>query len=311
MKIRRILIFVGCALAAGLVLRYTTHKFSVFGSVAGHTEPLKEPIPAYTRSLHPNYPYSIIPGGAYSGAELRYADEEDPVVKEHYADFNVKKAEMVRLTDDRYQYVSYRLKKKVFWTKKKLRIPKGEVLITDGGSWARARCGNRLSDKPHKEVSDQEPPMKALSLPPMVLGIPMELAEVPALGELSAISPVDINRFPPVLPPGNVTPPELPPLVPVTPAIPVIPIVPTLFPPLSPPKTPPVTPPSNPPGNPPVVPPNPPIIPPLGNPPVSTVPEPKAVYLFLVTFVISLYGLTRMMPPHGKSDGANGEEDLG
>ena len=82
MKIGRFLIFVACALVAGMTIRYSVHKFSAFGSIAGHTAPLKEPIPAYPgRALHPNYPYSIIPGGAYSAAELRNADREDPVVR--------------------------------------------------------------------------------------------------------------------------------------------------------------------------------------------------------------------------------------
>jgi hypothetical protein len=112
MKIRRILIFTVCAVAGGLTLRYAIQKFSLYGSISGHTVPMKEPLPAYTRALRPNYPYSIIPGGAYSTAELKYADQEDEVVKEHYSDFNVKKAQMVQLTEDKYQYASYRKKNK-------------------------------------------------------------------------------------------------------------------------------------------------------------------------------------------------------
>lgn len=307
MKIGRLLVFAVCALTVGITIPYGVHKFRAFGSIAGHTAPLTEPVPAYTRSLHPNYPYSIIPGGAYSPSELQNADQEDPLVKEHYADFNVKKAQMVRLTDDRYQYVSYRLRKKIYWTKKKLRIPKGELLLTDGSSWARARCGNRLSETPHKETSTEEPPAKALAMPPMQLGTPMELAETPALGESSAIPPVDIERFPPVLPPASAQPPpELPPLVPAQPVMPVIPVVPILFPPITPPTgtgtpTPPTTPPIQPPGPPTIIPPT--------DTPVSTVPEPKAVYLFLITFVMSLYGLTRMMPASEKAQSGPASED--
>ncbi len=298
MKIGRFLLFVVCVLLTGMTISYSVRKFSVYGSIAGHTTPLKEPVPAYIRSLHPNYPYSIIPGGAYSSAELRNADQEDPVVKEHYADFNMKNVQMVQLTEDRYQYVSYRLKKKIFWTKKKLRIPKGELLLTDGKSWARARCGNRLSAQPHSQVSAEEPPAKLLSMPPMKLGTPMELAEIPALGELSAIPPISIDQFPPVLPPSSAPPPELPPIVPAPPVLPVLPIVPVLFPPAPPPTapTPPIAPPV-------VIPPGaPPVIPPPNVPPMTSVPEPKAVYLFLVTFVISLYGLTRMLPGSDKTE---------
>jgi hypothetical protein len=318
MKIRRLLIFAALVLSAGFALRFVAQKFSSTGPISGHTTPLKEPIPAYTRSLRPNFPYSVIPGGAYSKAELRYADREDEVVKEHYADFDVKNARMVQLTEDKYQYVSYRMKRKVFWTKRRLRIPKGEVLLTDGASYARARCGNRLSEKPHpQQVSAAEPPVKALSMPPMQLGEPMELAQNPPLGDLSLITPIDIPRLQPVLPspPASASPPpEIAPLVPATPVIPITPggLPPVFTPPGNPPSSPPSSPPGapppiNPPGSPPS---NPPLIPP-DNPPVSAVPEPKAVYLFLVTFVLSLYGLTRMLPSPEKKDGAVGDERSG
>jgi hypothetical protein len=305
MKIRRLFIFFVLAIATGMTIRFGVNKFSVYGAIAGHTAPLKEPVPAYTRSLRPNYPYSIIPGGAYSAAELRNADQEDPVVKEHYADFNMKNVKMVRLTADRYQYVSYRLHQKVYWTKKKLRIPKGELLLTDGGSWARARCGNRLSADPHAQVSTEEPSAKALNMPPMTLGTPMDLAETPVPGELAASVPADVDKFSPVLPPPGVAPQsELPPITPTPPITPVIPIVAILNPPGSlPPNIPPIFPP-------PAVPPNPPILPPPDNPPVSSVPEPKAIYLFLVTFVMSLYGLTRMVPPLEKTDAGKSDEKL-
>ena len=308
MKLGRLLIFVVCALVAGTTIRYSVNKFSVYGPIAGNTVPLKEPVPAYTRALHPNYPYSIIPGGAYSATELQTADQEDTVVKAHYADFNMKKVQMVQLTADRYQYVSYRLRKKVYWTKKKLRIPKGELLLTDGSSWARARCGNRLSEEPHAEVSVDEPSVKALSMPPMKLGVPMELAETPALAELSSIPPGNIDRFPPVLPPSSaLPPPEMEPLVPTSPAVPVMPIIPALFPPPSSTTPPAGTPPGTIPLPPAISPPGGTIIPPADTQPVSTVPEPKAVYLFLITFVVSLYGLTRMMPAAEKAESVGGE----
>jgi hypothetical protein len=313
MKIRRLLILGLCAFAAGLTLCYGIQKFSLFGSIAEYTIPLKEPIPAYTRALRPNYPYSVIPGGAYSPTELQYADREDPVVRDHYADFNMKKAQMVQLTQDKYQYVSYRLAKQVYWTKKQLRIPKGEVLVTDGTNWARSRCGNRLSEKPQASVSGEEPPAKALSLPPMQLGTPMELAETPPLGDLSSRPPVNIRRAQAVLPPNNgALPLDIPPLAPVIavapsmPSVfvtPAVPISPQNNPPGTPPTTlpsQPMTPAVNPPGTSPIIQPN--------DPPVSAVPEPKVVYLFLISFVVSLYGLTRMVPSREPKDAARLEE---
>jgi hypothetical protein len=310
MKIRRLLMFVLFALVAGVSTRYAIQRFTTFGSISGHTTPLRSPIAAFTRSLRPNYPYSIIPGGAYSNAELNYADKADPVVKEHYASFNVKKAQMVQLTEDRYQYASYRLQNKVYWTKKKLRLPKGEVLLTDGASFARARCGNRLSETPQTPVHNHEPSEKALSLPPMQLGTPMELAEKPPLGELSAITPEDIARFPAFLPPSSALPTGMSPILPAVAFTPVIPpFAPSGGTPPGRTPTPPKTPPANPPLPPPPVPPV--IIPPT--PPVSTVPEPNAVYLFVLTFVMSLYGLSRMglynTPPSGEKDEINHSDE--
>jgi hypothetical protein len=292
MKFSRGLIYRFCGLAAVFTLGFGVRHLVVYGPISGHTKPLSEPIPAYTRALRPNYPFSIIAGGVYSAGELQYADREDAVVKAHYADFDIKNARMVQLTEDRYQYVSYRVKQKVYWTKKKLRIPKGEVLITDGGNWARARCGNRLSSLPHPEVSDQEPPLKALAAPPMKPGMPMELAEAPPVDPLSNIIADDIRKFPPVLPPANSAPPvELPPLAQVVPVMSQAPQIPAVFSPstssqlardstaLSTPM--------------------PPILPPNGSP-VTIVPEPRILYLFLVTFVVSLYGLTRLMADEDK-----------
>jgi hypothetical protein len=306
MKIGRFLVFLICGLFVGETIRFQVGKFGAFGSIKGHTAKLTEPIPATTRALHPNYPYSIIPGGVYSPTELTNADRDDPVVTAHYADFNVKNAHMVQLSDDRYQYVSYRLRQKVYWTKKKLRIPKGELLLTDGSSWARARCGNRLSNTPHNEVSAEEPPAKVLSMPTMPLGPQMQFAETRAPGAQASLPPATVERLAPVPPPSSAMPPaELPPLTTSLPALPAMPIVSVLFPPVAPPMgiippttLPPVTTPliPIPPGQP---------IPPPDSLPVSSVPEPKAVYLFLVTFVLSLYGLTRMMPVPKKTETAN------
>jgi hypothetical protein len=321
MKIGRFLVFLICALFVGVTIRYAVGKFGAFGSIKGHTAKLTEAIPASTRALHPNYPYSIIPGGVYSPTELTNADRDDPVVTAHYADFNVKNAHMVQLSDDRYQYVSYRLRQKVYWTKKKLRIPKGELLLTDGNSWARARCGNRLSNTPHKEVSAEEPPATALLMPTMPLGPQMQFAETRAPSELASLPPANTERLAPVPPPSSAMPPaEWPPLAPTLPAIPEMPILPVLFQPVAttteiippatlPPGTPGTTiiPPTTfPPGTTSLVPlpPGQPF-PPPDSLPLSSVPEPKAVYLFLVTLILSLYGLTRMIPVLKKTKTAN------
>ena len=106
------------------------------------------------------YPYSIIPGGVVSVAELRSAMAHDPVVAAHYAAFDLAKARVFRLQEARSVYVSYRKGDEVFWTSKRIRLTVGETLITDGQHTSRTRCGNQISEAPRMPVSlagDPEP----------------------------------------------------------------------------------------------------------------------------------------------------------
>jgi hypothetical protein len=123
-------------------------------------------IPAFIRSLRPIYPYSVIPGGVFSQGELKARLQADSVARQHYAEFDVEHARLVSLTQDRFQYVSYRVHDKVFWTRKQLRIPRGEILLTDGKKFARTRCGNLLSETPQARVDgDEETSM--IDFPPL------------------------------------------------------------------------------------------------------------------------------------------------
>jgi hypothetical protein len=102
------------------------------------------------------YRFSVIPGGAYSSKELARARRVDTVVRTHYAGFG----ELVsshRMQSDTYLYVSYRKADRVFWSVKKHRIPKGELVLTDGKHLARARCGNRLSITPQQPTLPDKP----------------------------------------------------------------------------------------------------------------------------------------------------------
>ncbi|MBV8069024.1 MAG: hypothetical protein JO270_03915 [Acidobacteriaceae bacterium] len=117
-------------------------------------------------ALRPKYPYSIVPGGVYSAAELIAAIRRDPSIRTHFSDFNAKEARLVRLTEDHYSYVSYRIHNQIFWTRHRLKLPKGEVLLTDGSKYTRCRCGNRISDKAQMNVAAMEP-LALLSLPQM------------------------------------------------------------------------------------------------------------------------------------------------
>jgi len=113
-------------------------------------------------AARPLFHYSIIPGGIQSSKELQNAVAHDPVVAAHYAGFNLRKACVTTIEQDRDVYVSYRVGEKVFWTKKPLRLAKGETVITDGAHMARARCGNRISEIPMEPISPAEPQPEAL-----------------------------------------------------------------------------------------------------------------------------------------------------
>jgi hypothetical protein len=114
------------------------------------------------------YPYSVIPGGIESGADLRNSVARDPVVANHYKGFDVARARIIHLGEEHLLYVSYRLGTRVFWSKKQLRVPRGETLVTDGEYMARTRCGNRVSETPSGPALAVEPlfevPDEALDL---------------------------------------------------------------------------------------------------------------------------------------------------
>jgi hypothetical protein len=278
MKIRRFLVIAFCAFAAALFLTFGVRKFATFGSLAGHTVPATAEISPLIRSLRPNYPYSVIPGGAYSPAELHYANQSDAVVRAHYATFNLKRAHIVQVTDDRFQYASYRIQDRIYWTRKKLLIQKGEYLLTDGVAFARTRCGNRLSETPQAPVSPQEPAAALLSMPPIRPEMlpKLELAQAPPVSEVADAAP----RLAPVLPNSSE-------------AIPLTEQAALLAPP---PPGPIFT------GGPPMIrhqPPPPTFAspPPTSQPPaILPVPEPSSVWLFVLTFCLSLWGMTRVLP---------------
>jgi hypothetical protein len=111
------------------------------------------------------YPYSVIPGGVRSRAELARHILHDPVVSSHYANFNMEKARFIRSETAQSVHVAYRLHNRIFWTAKTVGIPKGETLISDGDSVARTRCGNKVSVLPQEPISEEEPPIDTFDLP--------------------------------------------------------------------------------------------------------------------------------------------------
>jgi len=128
------------------------------------------------------YPYSVVDGGVHSVQELRSAIWRDPVVAKHYSNFKLDRARVIEAKADRDLHVSYRIGGEIFWTKKRLKVAKGERLITDGTNFTRTRCANVLSevlpgktspDEPAPEVFDTplNPPADTIpSMPPVVIG---------------------------------------------------------------------------------------------------------------------------------------------
>jgi hypothetical protein len=111
------------------------------------------------------YAYSVVPGGVKNPDDLRSVAARDPAVRRHYAHFDYSHARLVRATEAREVYLSYRIRDTVFWTHRKIRLRLGELLLTDGKITARAGCGNQISDTAKPEVSEEEPDEDVLDQP--------------------------------------------------------------------------------------------------------------------------------------------------
>ena len=121
--------------------------------------------PALGWPRRPVYPFSVIPGGVESITEFKEALLRDSVAAAHYAGFDVPRSRIMRLRDEKTAYVSYRIKNRIFWTTRKVPLRRGEKVITDGVNYARARCGNRISQVPEAGSSPYEPPLEELEKP--------------------------------------------------------------------------------------------------------------------------------------------------
>jgi len=167
------------------------------------------------------YPYSVVLGGVRSVEELKNAIASDPVVSAHYASFDLSSARIIRLDRDRSMHVSYRLGSQVYWTKKKLKLEKGETLITDGVNTARTRCGNMISETVSEAVFPNEPTVQEMDAPlnPPETGIQTEsdVPPDPPVTQIPGINMAPVEEAPPpppiendpviLLPPG---PPGIP-----------------------------------------------------------------------------------------------------
>ena len=141
------------------------------------------------------YPYSVIPGGAFTVEELTTAIERDAVVAAHYAHLDSSRVRAETVPHNRYVHVSYRKGNNVYWTKKKVLLRRGETILTDGTTQIRARCGNCISEQPMEPTSPEEPEtveFDRLTDDPPALGWggdPFEPAGAPATSPLAFVNP--------------------------------------------------------------------------------------------------------------------------
>jgi hypothetical protein len=119
--------------------------------------PGKSPVSAVVAvtGLRPVFPYSLVPGGIHSVEELREAIAANPALADNYTGFDISKARVKTVSQDTYLYVSYTRDGQVYWTAKRLKIAKGETVLTDGKRMIRGRCGNFTSETPMVPVSPQ------------------------------------------------------------------------------------------------------------------------------------------------------------
>jgi hypothetical protein len=165
------------------------------------------PISKEANSERVAYPYSVIRGGAHDRGELVSEIRRDPVVAAHYADFSAAAAQVVRVRDDKFAYVSYRIDDKIFWTSKKVRLARGEQLITDGKNLARTRCGNRVSVEPKQPTSTVEPAPEVFETPIIPINADLFASDTVPAAEALQLPENFVSPLPPL--PDLVNPPSM------------------------------------------------------------------------------------------------------
>ncbi len=123
------------------------------------------------------YPYSLVPGGVHSVAELRAAFRKNPAYAAQFPNFDFTTAHIVHL--HRWAYVSFLKGNKVFWTSKLQLID--EDVLTDGKYFIRLKCGNAISPVPQvpTEPSVTNETLDTPELPPVSLTVPPEVTVQP------------------------------------------------------------------------------------------------------------------------------------
>jgi hypothetical protein len=109
-------------------------------------------VSAKQRPPHAVYPFSLVAGGVYSAADLKRALATSESLRSHYKNFDFKHVRLIRIRNNTPAFVSYRKDGKIFWTKRKLTIHSGELVLADGHYLVRARCANQISFVPQTPI---------------------------------------------------------------------------------------------------------------------------------------------------------------
>jgi hypothetical protein len=139
-------------------------------------QPVNQPVEV-VREQRPVYPYSVLAGGAYTASELRAKLKSDEVAARHYQAFQLTALKIVKSHFTSPVYVSYRKGNQIYWTRKPVRLTPDEALLTDGLLYARARCGNRISETAQEPVAETDPPAYSFDVPDSYHFSPVSLPE--------------------------------------------------------------------------------------------------------------------------------------
>src|SRR5215831_5488565 len=152
---RTVAIVLQCAAAAlAVVAAMSAVSFWPGGSRGNAADSRFKEAATESKALRPVYPYSVIRGGAYTPSELKDKLASDEIAARHYEAFDLSRIVVTKADSARPVYVSYRKGESIYWTRRPVQLHKDEPLLTDGVLFARARCGNRISDSPQKPVAE-------------------------------------------------------------------------------------------------------------------------------------------------------------
>jgi hypothetical protein len=136
------------------------------------------------KPIPPRYPYSLVPAGVHSVAQLATEFKYNPAYAAQFPGFDFSKAHIVHI--ERLGYVSFLKNGKIGWTKKPQLL--SEDVITDGKYFIRMQCGNGIAFTPqvptipsvtNEMLNTPLPPAEGPPAPPVMLPPEVSLSMPP------------------------------------------------------------------------------------------------------------------------------------